>query len=163
MLSYLEPAALLGVSAVSKRFYALINSPEAWRAAFVRYFPAAHPPVDDHGPSLAANDKRYFTGIATGNPDMENLWRKEYVQRIKLLRSLAKGKVQVSGGIKSASGSLMVTYHARIGNSNVSHMAVNFAPGHLRAVSSSIEGQWFSASNPETGECYFFPPHCTFD
>ncbi|TGZ83794.1 hypothetical protein EX30DRAFT_393347 [Ascodesmis nigricans] len=152
ILSYLEPVALIGVSFVSKRFYALVNSPEAWRAAFVRYFPASHPPTSDHGPALAAHDKRYFTAITSGDPDKENLWRKEYVQRTKLLRSLAKGKVQQTGGAKNGSGSLMVTYTSRLGNVNISHMAINFAPGHLRAISSSVEGQWFSASNPETGK-----------
>lgn len=152
ILSFLEPSGLLTASLISKRFHALINSPHAWRSAFVRFFPPLRTEVDEGGSPLSTQDRRYFTRLSASDVS-ENGWRKEYMQRTRLLRSLSKGKVHDPGASSRCSyGGLMVSYDARAGPLSVSHMAVGFAPNGVRAVHASLESQLVSASDPTTGK-----------
>ncbi len=49
-LSHLDAADLMSVALINKEFYALVTSPDAWRAAFARFFPGpvvlSEPPMD---------------------------------------------------------------------------------------------------------------------
>ncbi|KAF8544729.1 hypothetical protein BDD12DRAFT_800999 [Trichophaea hybrida] len=140
-LSFLEPSALLAASLISKRFHALVNSPHAWRSAFVRFFPPPRVQLDDHGSPLASQDRRYFTRLHPVDT-RENAWRKEYIQRTKLLRKLGRGNHR----------DLVVTYPARTGEFSVSHMAASFTPNGIRAVHASLESQLVTASDPTIGK-----------
>ena len=151
MLSFLEPSTLLSASLISKRFYALVNSPHAWRSAFVRYFPPPHAQLDEHGSPLAAQDKRYFTRVSTAETKAD-AWRKEYMQRTRLLRSLSKGKVQMpSITSKQSQGGLILTYLAQTDGLSVSHMVVNFAAKPPRAIHVSLESMRPEESDLTTG------------
>ena len=109
---------------VSKRFYALVTTPYAWRAAFLRYFPgqdaltvateASHHTWDNDSSDMIRSESRYFsrlTSLAT--------WRSEYLLRTRLLRSVARGK---PGGVgistrSSQSGkksSAVLTYNSKL-------------------------------------------------
>ncbi|KAM5348310.1 hypothetical protein ACJ41O_008134 [Fusarium nematophilum] len=105
ILSHLHSDSHAAIALVSKRFYALITSSHAWRMAFLRYFPGhealeANPHADIWSHSshdLIQSEARYFarlTPLAS--------WRKEYLLRTRLIRSLARGKPgasSTSGGI----------------------------------------------------------------
>lgn len=138
-LSFLEPQALLAASLVSKRFHALVNSPQLWRSAFVRFFPPPHVLLDDDGQPLASQDRRYFTRLRPWDAT-ENVWMREYTQRARLLRGLSRG---ING--------LQVTYPARTGQFSVSHMAASFTPTRVRAVHASLETLMVTASDATTG------------
>lgn len=112
VLSYLHPDSHAAVALVSKRFYTLVATPHAWRAAFLRHFPGhallesktAKVDTDAVGlePSsdLVRLETRYFgrlTPLAT--------WRSEYLLRTRLLRSLARGKPATPSGDIGSSGS----------------------------------------------------------
>lgn len=118
----------------------------------MRFFPPPHTFLDDHGAPLASQDRRYFTRLSAAESS-ENPWRKEYIQRTRLLRSLGKGKVQLpSTAGKSAHGGLMVTYQPRTGQLSVSHVAASFTSSGVRAVHASLESQMVTASDPTTGK-----------
>lgn len=161
ILSFLEPSSLLSASLISKRFYAAVNSPDAWRAAFVRSFPLPHTQLDDRSPAtLASHDKRYFTRLPATEFDA-NPWRKEYTQRTQLLRSLCKGKAQGSGlSNRANSGYLVVTYHFLTGplSVSVSHMVVEFSKAGVRAVHASRETQAMTESDATKGLCAHATP-----
>jgi hypothetical protein len=96
------------VALVSKRFYALVTTPYAWRAAFLRYFAgqdsvAGHAKanqqareVEDSG--VIRSEVRHFsrlTALAS--------WRSEYLLRTRLLRSVVRGKPSsVGSSIRSS-------------------------------------------------------------
>lgn len=152
-LSFLEPQALLGASLVSKRFHALVNSSQLWRAAFVQFFPPPHVQLDGHGSPLSPQDRRYFTRLCPWDAT-ENAWMKEHMQRTRLLRRLGRGTHR----------GLQVTYPARTGRLSVSHMAARFTPTGIRAVHASLEAEVVTASDPTTGIAIFlhldFPRPC---
>ncbi|CAK7200243.1 hypothetical protein SEUCBS139899_002934 [Sporothrix eucalyptigena] len=125
IFSYLQPGAHDQVALVSKRFYALITTPHAWRMAFLRFFPgqeaatlngtaallASHA-ADGNGDNnmlVARADARRFgrlTALAS--------WRSEYLLRTRLLRSLMSGKPGVSVGVKGEGpGSKAVVGHGK--------------------------------------------------
>ncbi|KAL1900119.1 hypothetical protein Sste5346_002427 [Sporothrix stenoceras] len=129
IFSYLQPGAHDSVALVSKRFYALITTPHAWRMAFSRFFPGQEAAtlngtaalmaaaasenggggIDDHNMAFARADARRFgrlTALAS--------WRSEYLLRTRLLRSLMSGKPGVSVGVKGEGpGSKAVIGHGK--------------------------------------------------
>ncbi|EFY86167.1 F-box and WD domain protein [Metarhizium acridum CQMa 102] len=129
ILSHLHPDSHAAVALVSKRFYALVTTPHAWRMAFMRYFPG-HTCLDTTSTKRTADlwagstsdvvrsDIRYFgrlTPLAT--------WRSEYLFRTRLMRSLARGKPgSSSGGIGASGGasksskrrSAVLTYNSKL-------------------------------------------------
>lgn len=129
VLSHLHPDSHAAVALVSKRLYALVTTPHAWRMAFMRHFPG-HTCLDSKSANRAdlwaetrsdvvRSDVRHFarlTALAT--------WRSEYLLRTRLLRSLARGKPEANaGGIGSAGGapakptksrSAVLTYNSKL-------------------------------------------------
>ncbi|QPH16271.1 hypothetical protein C2857_000875 [Epichloe festucae Fl1] len=110
ILSHLHPDSHAAVALVSKRFYALVTTPHAWRMAFMRYFPG-HTCLDPRSAKnkadlwagstsdIVRSDIRYFgrlTVLAT--------WRSEYLFRTRLMRSLTRGKPGSSPGGTGSSG-----------------------------------------------------------
>ncbi|KAH8894058.1 hypothetical protein GQ53DRAFT_87753 [Thozetella sp. PMI_491] len=96
IISHLHPDSHGSVALVSKRFYAIVTTPYAWRAAFLRYFPGqdsisatskqARDDWEDESDRVKS-EFRYFarlTNLAS--------WRSEYLLRTRLLRSIARGK-----------------------------------------------------------------------
>lgn len=120
-MSHLHADSHAAIALVSKRFYALITSSHAWRMAFLRYFPGQEalehkPHADiwaDHSSEFVRSEARYFarlTPLAS--------WRKEYLLRTRLLRSLARGKP--GAGVSGASvrsgkkQSAVLTYNSKL-------------------------------------------------
>lgn len=104
IFSHLHPDSHASVALVSKRFYAIMTTPHAWRMAFLRFFPgrtiletkqgkAADGIWRESTTDAIRSEARYFprlTPLAT--------WRSEYLFRTRLLRSLERGKPGVSSG-----------------------------------------------------------------
>jgi hypothetical protein len=92
VLSHLNPQDLFAVALVSRQFHHLVNSPDAWRAAFTRIFPgalvlgpSAKPYGDDE--NRVQSSRLSFCRISeTGS------WRDEYIMRTRLLGSLARAR-----------------------------------------------------------------------
>lgn len=127
-MSHLHPDSHGAVALVSKRFYALITEPHAWRMAFLRYFPGQelngnsnHKALEDSGSSHEANrvrsEFRYFTRLTSLAS-----WRSEYLLRTRLLRSVARGKPGASLGGSGGSSrshpnkkaSAVLTYNSKL-------------------------------------------------
>lgn len=129
ILSHLHPDSHGSVALVSKRFYALVTEPHAWRMAFLRYFPGqeamenihrkiAQRTADEEDANRVRSEFRYFnrlTSLAS--------WRSEYLLRTRLLRSVARGKPGPStGGIGASSrsgrsakkASAVLTYNTKL-------------------------------------------------
>ncbi|KAJ0354811.1 hypothetical protein KNSL1_001092 [Colletotrichum chrysophilum] len=123
ILSHLHPDSHSAVALVSKRFYALVTTPHAWRMAFLRFFPG-HVMLDDNsgkprsGPleedvsEFVRSEARYFarlTPLAT--------WRSEYLLRTRLLRGLVRGKPGSGIGSSTRSSkksSAVLTYNSKL-------------------------------------------------
>ncbi|KAG6036718.1 hypothetical protein E4U41_005555 [Claviceps citrina] len=131
ILSHLHPDSHVAVALVSKRFYALVTTPHAWRMAFMRHFPG-HTCLDADAQGVRNNtdvwarttsdivrsDVRYF-----GRLTLLATWRSEYIFRTRLIRSFARGKPGTSsGGIGSSGGagksakvkSAVLTYNSKL-------------------------------------------------
>ena len=135
-ISYLDPGSISALSLVSKRFYALISSPHSWRGAFARHFPEqvqleqpSSPlglqsgPLQSHDEETRASyssEKRYFTRLTA-----QSTWRKEYLLRTALLRSLSRGKANPS---QVAPHSQLITYPGCTGGMSVTHTSGTFPP-----------------------------------
>ncbi|KAI1095770.1 hypothetical protein F5B19DRAFT_438754 [Rostrohypoxylon terebratum] len=141
ILSHLHPDSHAAVSLVSKRFYALITTPHAWRMAFQRFFPGQDALATsgkhkngiwgEEDPDVVRSKIRYFTRLA-----LHSSWRSEYLRRTQLLRSLVRGKPGTSsGGIGSSSrtsqsgkkASAVLTYNTKL-PSVVTHIHATFKP-----------------------------------
>ncbi|KAF5023518.1 hypothetical protein F66182_4430 [Fusarium sp. NRRL 66182] len=125
ILSHLHSDSHAAIALVSKRFYALITSSHAWRMAFLRYFPGhealqAKTNVDIWAYSsheFIQSEARYFTRLTPLAS-----WRKEYLLRTRLVRSLARGKPGASfasGGIGASvrtgkKTSAVLTYNSKL-------------------------------------------------
>ncbi|KAG5927474.1 hypothetical protein E4U53_002863 [Claviceps sorghi] len=129
VLSHLHPDSHAAVSLVSKRFYALVTTPHAWRMGFMRYFPG-HTRLD----SASAKDHAGLWAGTTSDsvrPDIRCFgrltllatWRSEYLFRTRLIRSLARGKPGTSSGGIGSSGaagrsvkrrSAVLTYNSKL-------------------------------------------------
>lgn len=127
-MSHLHPDSHGAVALVSKRFYALITEPHAWRMAFLRYFPgqeilsnshrkALEDSEDSHDANRVRSEFRYFTRLTSLAS-----WRSEYLLRTRLLRNVARGKPGTSlGGPVSSSrshsskkSSAVLTYNSKL-------------------------------------------------
>ncbi|RMY74115.1 hypothetical protein D0862_14174 [Hortaea werneckii] len=109
-LAHLAPADLTSVASVSKRFHELVTGPHAWRSAFAHYFPGPDTMQADlvngedeermaQQQAVVRSERRAFTRLSALAS-----WRSEYINRTRLLRSLARGKpVQVASGPSSSS------------------------------------------------------------
>ncbi|KUI54843.1 F-box/WD repeat-containing protein pof10 [Cytospora mali] len=129
ILSHLHLDSHGSVALVSKRFYALVTEPHAWRMAFLRYFPGqeametshrklGQQSADKEDPNRVRSEFRYFnrlTSLAS--------WRSEYLLRTRLLRSVARGKPGASTGGIGASprsgrsakkASAVLTYNTKL-------------------------------------------------
>ncbi|UNI21952.1 hypothetical protein JDV02_007890 [Purpureocillium takamizusanense] len=129
VLSHLHPDSHASVALVSKRFYALVTTPHAWRMAFLRYFPgqtllekkSAKTEADvwsETASDVVRFETRYFcrlTPLAT--------WRSEYLFRTRLIRSLARGKPGTStsnigssgaGGSSGKKKGAVLTYNSKL-------------------------------------------------
>ncbi|KAJ4389860.1 hypothetical protein N0V93_007332 [Gnomoniopsis smithogilvyi] len=128
VMSHLHPDSHGAVALVSKRFYALITEPHAWRMAFLRYFPGQdnlgnsnRKTLEDGGDgqddNIVRSEFRYFTRLTSLAS-----WRSEYLLRTRLLRSVARGKPGTSlGGTGSSSrshsnkkASAVLTYNSKL-------------------------------------------------
>ncbi|KAI7092584.1 hypothetical protein KC352_g40223, partial [Hortaea werneckii] len=109
-LAHLAPTDLTSVASVSKRFHELVTGPHAWRSAFAHYFPGPDTMHADlvneadeetlaQQQAVVRSERRAFTRLSALAS-----WRSEYINRTRLLRSLARGKpVQVASGSSGSS------------------------------------------------------------
>ncbi|CAK7266521.1 hypothetical protein SEPCBS119000_002070 [Sporothrix epigloea] len=180
IFSYLQPGTHDAVALVSKRFYALITTPHAWRLAFSRFFPgheaatlngtaallaasAADTPRTDDGWGMAATraDARRFGRLAALAS-----WRSEYLQRTRLLRSLMSGKPGVSVGVKGEGpgskvgvghgkrATAVITYNSQL-PSAIDHLHAIFGSSgkkQPRVIHGSSQYGVVTASNPSLGK-----------
>ncbi|KAF2672010.1 hypothetical protein BT63DRAFT_422517 [Microthyrium microscopicum] len=92
-LSHLSPADLTSTSLVCRQFHWLVTQPDAWRTAFARYFPGSSVIADTREGETSRlrqgfrPDRRVFTRLTT-----LGTWRNEYIVRVRLLRSLMRGR-----------------------------------------------------------------------
>jgi hypothetical protein len=150
------------VALVSKRFYALVTTPYAWRAAFLRYFAgqdsvAGHAKanqqareVEDSG--VIRSEVRHFsrlTALAS--------WRSEYLLRTRLLRSVVRGKPSsVGSSIRSSQSgkkaAAVLTYNSKL-PWMVSHVHADFTGGKKgpRVVHGTRDLGIATVSDPTTG------------
>lgn len=112
---------------MSKRFYALVTTPHAWRMAFLRYFPGQDVMVrsadkearnGQEDPDLVRTELRYFSRLSPLAS-----WRSEYLLRTRLLRSVSRGKPGTNiGGVGSSAkssqlgkrSSAVLTYNSKL-------------------------------------------------
>ncbi|KAH8149638.1 uncharacterized protein LAJ45_06269 [Morchella importuna] len=158
-LSFLDPQTLLTAALISRRFYSLVTSPDAWRSAFSRYFPSI---IFDksssdiyESPALSSSqDRRHFTRLSASDNGI-NSWRREYILRTRLLRSLSKGKASLATSASSPTnqnshGSIIITYPAAAWS--VSHITASFTPRGVRLLHASVHTPGVvSASDPTIG------------
>jgi len=128
VLSHLHPDSHAAVALVSKRFYALVTTPHAWRMAFLRYFPGQDVMLlrsadkeawnEQEDPDLIRSELRYFSRLSPLAS-----WRSEYLLRTRLLRSVARGKPSSNiGGVGSSAkssqlgkrSSAVLTYNSKL-------------------------------------------------
>ncbi|KAG5976546.1 hypothetical protein E4U55_007294 [Claviceps digitariae] len=169
VLSHLHPDSHAAVALVSKRFYALVTTPHAWRMAFMRYFPG-HTCLDptsakDHADHLwvgtisdmVRSDIRYF-----GRLTLLATWRSEYLFRTRLIRSLARGKPATSSGGIGSSGaagksakrkSAVLTYNSKL-PWLVTNIHAVFSNGNKppRAIQGAADLGVATMSDPSTGK-----------
>ncbi|KAI1133622.1 hypothetical protein F5Y10DRAFT_228206 [Nemania abortiva] len=168
ILSHLHPDSHASVALVSKRFYALITTPHAWRMAFQRFFPAQD--------ALFSTSKSQ--GVAWGEEDGDTVrsevrvftrltphssWRSEYLLRTRLLRSLSRGKPGAnSGGVGASSRAgqsgkkavAVLTYNTKV-PSVVTHVHATFKPNGKkspRVIHGAADLGVGSASDPTVGK-----------
>ncbi|KYK59576.1 F-box and WD domain protein [Drechmeria coniospora] len=172
VFSHLHPDSHSSVALVSKRFYALVASPHAWRMAFMRYFPghtclgtnafkveanaSAESPTD-HSTS-SESESRFFgrlTPLAS--------WRSEYLFRTRLMRNLMRGKPGIShegvgpAGSRDRSSkkkSAVLTFNSKL-PSPITNLDAHL-PGDKTMASRAIHGAGELAvatmSNPTSGK-----------
>lgn len=132
-------------------FHTLVTTPHAWRIGFSRFFkgsralPVSHKDkVDsDDGLDTLRSERRFFarlTPLAS--------WRSEYIIRIRLLHSLARGKpaeieMQDGHGPSRVSGghnaNAQVTYNSNL-ITTVNHLHATFGSGLNNKLSRFIHG-----------------------
>jgi hypothetical protein len=150
------------VALVSKRFYALVTTPYAWRAAFLRYFAgqdlsAGHARANQQGRDVEVSDTirsevRYFTRLTALAS-----WRSEYLLRTRLLRSVVRGKPGSIGSStrSSQSGkktSAVLTYNSKL-PWMISHVHADFTGGKKgpRVIHGTRDLGVATVSDPTTG------------
>ncbi|KAI0447069.1 hypothetical protein F4803DRAFT_500954 [Xylaria telfairii] len=164
ILSHLHPDSHASVTLVSKRFYALITTPHAWRMAFQRFFPAQDALVTagklpgvawgEEDDDTVRSEVRVFTRLTP-----QASWRSEYLLRTRLLRSLSRGK---PGGVgaslrSSQSGkkaTAVLTYNTKV-PSVITHVHATFKPNgkkNPRIIHGAADLGVGSASDPTIGK-----------
>ncbi|KAI1162460.1 hypothetical protein F5B18DRAFT_377188 [Nemania serpens] len=168
ILSHLHPDSHASVALVSKRFYALVTTPHAWRMAFQRFFPAQDALLTTSRPK----------GVAWGDDDDDTVrsevrvfarlaphasWRSEYLLRTRLLRSLSRGKPGASsGGVgvssrasqTSKKAAAVLTYNTKV-PSIITHVHATFKPNGKkppRVIHGAADLGVGSASDPTVGK-----------
>ncbi|KAI4205663.1 MAG: hypothetical protein LQ350_000160 [Teloschistes chrysophthalmus] len=151
ILSHLPPSTLSEVSFVSRRFRDLVTSPHAWRIAFSRHFPAQEALTEfDQGSAQKEIDtdklrseRRVFTRLTALAS-----WRREYILRTQLLRSLVRGKPATlqealgSGSPRAGSnnvGSAQITYNSNL-VTTVNHLDATFGTSLNKRLPNFIHG-----------------------
>ncbi|KAK0636866.1 hypothetical protein B0T17DRAFT_587879 [Bombardia bombarda] len=162
ILSHLHPDSHSSVTLVSKRFYALVTTPYAWRAAFLRYFPgqdalaapttASNRNWDHDSSDVIRSESRYFarlTSLAT--------WRSEYLLRTRLLRSVTRGKPGSIGASARSSqsgkkASAVLTYNSKL-PWMITNVHASFVGGKKgpRVIHGSADFGVTTVSDPTTG------------
>lgn len=109
ILSHLHPDSHGAVALVSKRFYALVTTPHAWRMAFQRYFPGQDALSATGGSAGGVQGEDDAEFIRSEIRQFARLtahasWRSEYLLRTRLLRSLARGKPGAGSGSGTGAG-----------------------------------------------------------
>jgi WD40 repeat protein len=151
------------VALVSKRFYALVTTPYAWRAAFLRYFAgqdsvAGHTKADQQAREEAESsdvirsEVRYFTRLTALAS-----WRSEYLLRTRLLRSVVRGKPGSVGSSARSSQSgkkatAVLTYNSKL-PWMISHVHADFTGGKKgpRVIHGTRDLGVATVSDPTTG------------
>lgn len=119
VLSHLPPVDLLNVKLVSRRFYRLVTSPQAWASAFSRFFPgpdalrsSADAQAHRSGETLRS-EQRFFTRLSPSAS-----WSSEYLTRTRLLRCVERGKPAMPFASptpgKAGKGSPTFTFSSRL-------------------------------------------------
>ena len=163
ILSHLHPDSHAAVALVSKRFYALVTTPYAWRAAFLRYFPGQDA-LADHvkyrvgskptdSSDCIRSEVRYFTRLT-----LLSSWRSEYLLRTRLLRSVVRGKPGVAGAAVRSScqsgkkATAVLTYNPKL-PWLVTSLHADFTGGRKgpRAIHGSADLGMATFSDPTTG------------
>ncbi|KAL8685634.1 MAG: hypothetical protein Q9218_007638, partial [Villophora microphyllina] len=151
ILSHLPPSTLAEVSLVSRRFRDLVTSPHAWRIAFSRHFPAQEAlTLFDQGPTSTEEDtdtlrseRRVFTRLTALAS-----WRREYILRTQLLRSMVRGKPAIlqetlgSGSPRASSsntGNAQITYNSNL-VTTVNHLDAAFGTSLNKRLPNFIHG-----------------------
>ncbi|KAL2267785.1 hypothetical protein VTJ83DRAFT_5062 [Remersonia thermophila] len=162
ILSHLHPDSHGAVALLSKRFYALVTTPYAWRAAFLRYFAgqnsvaghvqAAGPAREKPRPDLIRSEARYFTRLTPLAS-----WRSEYLLRTRLLRSVVRGRPGNVGPSARPSQSgkkaqAVLTYNPKL-PWMTSHLDADFAGGKKgpRVIHGTRDLGVATFSDPTTG------------
>ncbi|KAI1329714.1 hypothetical protein F5Y16DRAFT_365067 [Xylariaceae sp. FL0255] len=168
ILSHLHPDSHASVALVSKRFYALITTPHAWRMAFQRFFPGQDAlvasarqqglPWGENDDDTVRSEVRVFTRLTP-----HASWRSEYLLRTRLLRSLSRGKPGAnSGGVGSSArasqsgkkATAVLTYNTKL-PSIVTHVHATFKPNGKkppRVIHGAADLGVGSASDPTGGK-----------
>jgi hypothetical protein len=93
VLSHLNPQDLFAVALVSRKFHHLVNSPDAWRAAFTRIFPGALALGHTAKGRSSDDDNRVRSSrLSFCRISETGSWRDEYIMRTRLLGWLARGR-----------------------------------------------------------------------
>ncbi|KAG5973801.1 hypothetical protein E4U58_004134 [Claviceps cyperi] len=167
VLSHLHPDSHAAVALVSKRFHHLITTSHAWRMAFMRYFPGPTclDPRSARGHAhvwagtvsdIVRSETRYF-----GRLTLLATWRSEYVLRMRLMRSLARGKPGTSAGGIGSSGvgkpvkrkNAVLTYNSKL-PWPITNIHAVFSNGKKppRAVQGAGDVGVATMSDPSTGK-----------
>ena len=165
ILSHLPPSSLSDVSLVSRRFHQLVTTPHAWRIAFARFFPGAEALSTLDTTSELSEDgeirseRRWFTRLTP-----HASWRREYILRTRLLRSIGRGKPAessapaASGSSRAGIGShgnAHVTYNSGL-TTLVDHLQATFGTGFNKRLPRFIHGAsdvgMASSSDPRTSK-----------
>lgn len=119
IISYLPAQDLLRLKLVSRRFYALVTSPQAWMNAFTRFFRGSEAlsstPDAIHAPKkeLLSTSQRLFTRMS-----LLGSWSSEYLIRTRLLRCLIRGRPSLPFAAptpgKPGKGSATFTFSSRL-------------------------------------------------
>jgi hypothetical protein len=151
------------VALVSKRFYALVTTPYAWRAAFLRYFAgqdlsAGHAKANNQqarDPEISdviRSEVRHFTRLTALAS-----WRSEYLLRTRLLRSVVRGKPGSTGSSTRPSqpgkkASAVLTYNSKL-PWMISHVHADFTGGKKgpRVIHGTRDLGVATVSDPTTG------------
>lgn len=146
---------------MSKRFYELVTTPYAWRAAFLRNFPGQDALVanrvsqsswDHESSDVIKSEARYFarlTSLAS--------WRSEYLLRTRLLRSVNRGKpgsigVPVRSSQSGKKAGAVLTYNSKL-PWMITHIDAAFSGGKKgpRVVHGTAGFGIGTVSDPTTG------------